>query len=199
MTQWIENPSGGRDRGVRALARAWLEVLVRPRRFFRVGVAPGDQAPGLVFLMTVVLVSETSRYLLVEGAYPSLPIARPLEGAFWLSLVVLFVAPLSLHLVSAVQTLFLALFVPDRAGISQTVQVIAYSTAPCVFAGIPVPGVRLVCAAYGAVLLIVGLQVVHETSLVRATLAGVVPAALVFGSGFHGFAALEALGVSIPV
>ena len=49
MTTWVENPTGGRDRGPRNLVRAWIEVLVRPQQFFRNGVAPGDQAPGLVF------------------------------------------------------------------------------------------------------------------------------------------------------
>ncbi|WP_255167236.1 YIP1 family protein [Natrononativus amylolyticus] len=190
MTRWIENPEGGRDRGPRALARAWVEVLVRPWRFFRAAVSPGDQAPGLTFLMTVVLVSETTRFLLVPGVYSLEGVSRPIAGLFWLSLVVLLVAPLALHLVSALQTLVLMVVVEDRAGISQTVQVIAYSTAPCALAGIPVPELRALLACYGAVLLIVGLRIVHDTSLLRATVAGAVPAALVFGYGFRGFDAL---------
>ncbi|WP_276254050.1 YIP1 family protein [Halomontanus rarus] len=195
MTTWIENPEGGRDRGPRALARAWLEVLIRPRRFFRVGVSPGDQAPGLTFLMAVVCCAETTRYVLVPDTYPSLPVTPALAAVFWLSLVVLLVAPLSLHFTAALQTLLLVPTVPDRAGISQTVQVLAYSTAPCVFAGVPVPELRVLCAGYGAFLLLLGIRVVNETSWIRAILAGSVPAALVFGYGFRGFAALSDFGV----
>ncbi|PSQ39591.1 hypothetical protein BRD13_02695, partial [Halobacteriales archaeon SW_5_70_135] len=61
MTQWVEEPSGGRDRGPVALVRAWAEVLARPFRFFETGVAPDDQAPGLVFAAAVVLVEELVR------------------------------------------------------------------------------------------------------------------------------------------
>lgn len=193
MTKWIENPEGGRDRGPRALARAWVEVLIRPGRFFRTGVAPGDQAPGLTFFMTVVLVAEATRYALVENAYPELPVVWPLEALFWLSLVVLLVAPLGLHAGAAVQTLLLLPTVRDRAGISQTVQVIAYSSAPCVFVGIPIPEVRVLCTAYSAVLLILGLFVVNGTSVLRAVAAGTIPAALVFGYGFRGFRAFGEL------
>ncbi|MCU4740365.1 YIP1 family protein [Halobacteria archaeon AArc-m2/3/4] len=199
MTTWIENPEGGRDRGPRALARAWFEVLVRPRRFFRVGVSPGDQAPGLTFLVVVVCCAETTRYVLVPDAYPALPVSPTLAAAFWLSLVVLLVAPLALHFTAALQTLLLVPTVRDRAGISQTVQVLAYSTAPCVFAGVPVPELRVLCAGYGALLLILGLRIVHETSWIRAMLAGGLPAALVFGYGFRGFAALGDLGLVGPL
>ncbi len=190
MTQWIENPDGGRDRGPAGIARAWLEVLIRPQRFFRVGVAPGDQAPGLTFLLTVVFVAETSRYVLVADAYPSLSVSPVLEAVFWLSVVVLLVAPLGLHLVSALQTLFLVVAVEQRAGISETVQVIAYASAPCVVAGIPVAPLQAVAACYGGVLLVIGLRIVHDTSLARAAIAGFVPAVLVFGYGFGGLDAL---------
>ncbi|MFP9192918.1 YIP1 family protein [Natrialbaceae archaeon A-CW1-1] len=199
MTQWIDDPHGGRDRGPRALARAWFEVLVRPQRFFRTGVAPGDQAPGLTFLLTVVLVVATSRYLLTPEAYPSIPVSPVLEGLFWISLLVFLVAPLGLHLLAAIQTLFLMVVARERAGISQTVQVIAYATAPCVFVGLPIPAVRLLACWYGTVLLIAGLRIVHELSVVRAILAGAIPAALVFGYGFGGFTALEAVTSSLPV
>lgn len=189
MTQWIENPEGGRDRGPRAIGRAWVEVLVAPRRFFRAGVAPADQAPGLFFLMSVVLVAEGSRYLLTPGAAPFVggqAVAGPL---LVLALTVVFVAPVALHLLVALQTLLLRVFVPERAGVSETVQVMAYATAPCVFAGIPSPAVRALCAAYGTVLLAVGLAVVHDTTFQRAVPAALLPAAIGFGYGFRGFTA----------
>ena len=189
MTQWIDDPEGGRDRGPRALARAWLEVLVAPRRFFRTGVAPADQAPGLFFLMAVVLVAEGSRYVLVPGAAPTIggrPVAGPLLA---LALVVVFVAPVTLHLLVALQTVVLWLFVPERAGVSETVQVMAYASAPCALAGIPSSTIRVLCAVYGSVLLAVGIAVVHGTSYRRAVPATVVPAAIGFGYGFRGFGA----------
>ncbi len=197
MTQWIENTDGGRERGPRAIARAWFEILVRPTRFFRAGVSPGDQAPGLTFLLSVVAIAELSRFLLVADAYPPLPVARPLEGVFWLAVVVFLVTPLGLHLMAALQTVVLLITVPDRAGISETVQVLAYSTAPCVFAGVPIPLVGVICTAYGALLLGIGLRTVHDTSVPRAALAAVIPATLIFGYGFRGFSALAELGVPI--
>lgn len=197
MTTWVERPAGGRDRGPRGLARAWIEVLVRPRRFFRNGVAPGDQAPGLVFGVVVALAYLAG--LLGSGA-ASVPADTPVVGgtgavglvAVTLA-VALVVAPATLHLTAALQTLLLMLVVRDRAGVSETVQTVAYATAPCALAGLPVVELRALAAAYGAALLVVGLSEVHETGLGRATLAGAIPAALVFGAAFGGFDAVGAL------
>jgi hypothetical protein len=193
MTQWVENPAGGRDRGPAALARAWVEVVSSPRRFFERGIAPGDQAPGLVFAMTVVLAEEATRFALVSGAAPSFGGRPALSALFGLALATLFVTPAVLHLTGALQTVLLMAFVRDRAGTSETVQVIAYATAPCIFAGVPSPTVRAVCAIYGAGLFFVGLVTVHDTSLPRALVAGAIPAALVFGYAFRGFAAIAEL------
>lgn len=197
MTTWVENPRGGRDRGPRGLARAWVEVLVRPRRFFRNGVAPGDQAPGLAFAVAVALVYVGT--LLGSGA-ATVPSTLPVIGgtgalatAFVVLAVALVVAPGTLHLVAALQTILLLLVVPDRAGVSETVQTLAYATAPCAVAGLPVPELRAACALYGAGLLVVGLAEVHGTSLVRAAVAGALPAALVFGYAFGGARAIGAV------
>lgn len=193
MTRWIEDPSGGRDRGLRAIVRAWLEVLVRPTRFFRTGIAPGDQAPGLLFAMLVVWIEELVRVSFVADAYPVAFDSPAVSTALGMVAVVLFVTPAALHLVAGLQTLLLAaVFVRDRANISETVQVLAYATAPCVLAGIPVPEVRTACGLYGTVLLVVGLGTVHGTRPRRAVLAGAVPAWLVFGLGFR---AAPAIGV----
>lgn len=193
MTQWVEDREGGRDRGPAALACAWVEVLVRPRRFFRAAVAPGDQAPGLVFAMAVVLVAEATRYALVPDAHPVVAGAPRLSAALFLGATVLLVAPAALHLVAALQTLLLLPFASDRGGVSETVQVIAYASAPCALAGPPVPELRALCAAYGAWLLVVGLREVHGLSTRRAAVLGAPPAVLVFGYGFRGFAAAEIL------
>jgi len=195
VTQWVERTAGGRDRGPVALVRAWLAVLVRPRQFFRAGIAPGDQAPGLVFAMAVVLVEEGVRFLLVPGAYPVFG-DRPLASAVLaLAVAAVLVTPAVLHLTAALVTVELAIstrlagVAPDRGGVSETVQVLAYAGAPCVFAGVPVPALRVACAAYGAVLLVVGLATIHRLSAPSAAAVAALPAALVFGYGFRGFAA----------
>lgn len=193
MTRWIEDPRGGRDRGPRALARAWVEVLARPGRFFRAAVAPGDQAPGLTFAMTVVLIEEATRLLLVEGANPSLAGGPVPSAVLALAIAVVLIAPAALHLISGIQTVLLVPFVGDRGGVGETVQVLAYATAPCALAGPAIPELRAACATYGFVLYVLGLATVHGTSYERAALAGAIPGALVFGYGFRGFAAIGTL------
>ena len=196
MTQWTEDPSGGRDRGPRAMARAWVEVVVRPRRFFRIGIGTGDQAPALIFVMAVVALEEATRFLLVEGAVPPVAGGTRSSTAVALAVAVLIVAPASLHLVSALQTVLLMLGAPDRGGVSETVQVLAYATAPCVFAGLPVPALRVACAAYATALYVAGLGRIHDLPLPRAVVLGAVPAAIAFGYAFRGFDALfHLLGV----
>jgi hypothetical protein len=84
-------------------------------------------------------------------------------------------------------------FTDERAGVSETVQVIAYAGAPCVFAGLPFPEVRLAAAAYAAVLLVVGMGEVHDLSLPAAAALSALPSALVFGYAFRGFASFSEL------
>jgi hypothetical protein len=166
-------------------------VLVRPRRFFRNGVAPGDQAPGLSFAVVVALVYVASRFALAPASAPVFGGRPAVSAALTLLAAGLIVAPLTLHLTAALQTVLLIATVRDRAGVSETVQVIAYATAPCVLAGLPVPGIRVACTLYGLGLLVVGTSVVHEVSLPRAALATAVPGVFVFGYAFGGVFALE--------
>jgi len=183
------------------MARAWLEVLVRPRRFFANGVAPGDQAPGLSFAIVVALVYVSGllavqpERVLGEGRIPILGESLGLTTVFVLLITAVVATPAILHLVSAIQTVILMILVDDRAGVSETVQIIGYATAPCVFAWLPVPGIPTVCGLYASGLLVVGLAVVHRTTVLRATLAGIIPAALVFGVAFGGLAAGRTLVV----
>ena len=193
MTTWIETPEGGRERGPLGIVRAWTEVLVRPRRFFRNGVAPGDQAPGLAFAVVVAAAYALGLFAFAPGAVPGITGSWALSAALALLVVALLVAPAALHLVAALQTVLLVAPVRDRAGVSETVQVIAYATAPCALAGAPIPELRAACTAYGAILLVVGLAEVHGTSAERAAIAGAIPAALVFGSAFGGFDAVWTL------
>jgi hypothetical protein len=100
-------------------------------------------------------------------------------------------APLTLHLASALQTVILMVTVRERAGVSETVQVVAYATAPCVFAGLPVPTIRLVSVGWGFLLLVLGVATVHNISVPRALLAVFIPGLLVFGYAFGGLFAFE--------
>ena len=193
MTTWVENPTGGRDRGPRGLARAWIEVLVRPRQFFHNGVAPGDQAPGLVFAVAVAVVYTVGLFAFVPARIPSFALGPGVSAAIALALVAVVIAPATLHLTAALQTVVLILTVPDRAGVSETVQVVAYAAAPCVIAGGPVPAGRAGCALYAGALLVVGLRAVHGTTTTRAVLAGAIPGTLLFGTAFGGIDAGTAL------
>lgn len=188
MTQWIENPTGGRDRGPVAALRAWYEAIVHPFRFFETGVAPGDQAPGLLFAMGVVLIEELTRIVFL-GGYPFLD--GPLFAILWVGVAVFLVTPAVLHLLAATVTVSLIPLVDDRAGVSETVQAIAYATAPCALAAVPVLEVRALAVVYGYYLLVVGIGVVHRTTLGRAVVASIVPGAVVFAYGFRG---IEAVG-----
>lgn len=204
MTQWVENAGGGRERGPVAIVRAWAEVLRRPRQFFRAGIAPGDQAPGLIFASLVVMVEEASRFLVVELASRGLvstgPFAYPAIGDFSPGVAVLavlgiivFVTPATVHLTAALQTLLLVPTAPERGGVSETVQVMCYAMSPCLLAGLPSAELRVLVTAWGAALYVVGTAVVHEISVARAAVVGAVPAAIVFGYGFRGFAAAGTL------
>jgi len=190
VTTWVENPRGGRDRGPRGIARAWIEVIVRPRRFFENGVAPGDQAPGLVFAVVMAV-----GYTLLLAVLDPLrfPASGALRAGVVVLLVALLVAPAALHLLAALQTLCLMVAVRDRGGVSETVQVLAYATAPGPLAAVPVPELRVVCCLYGAGLLVVGLATIHRTTTGRAALAAALPVVLLFGYGFGGVDALFAL------
>jgi hypothetical protein len=165
-------------------------VLVHPRRFFRAAVVPGDQGAGLTFAMAVVAVEEATRLALVPGAIPTVVGGPVVSAALVVGVATLLVAPAGLHLVAALQTLLLRPLVAERAGVAETVQVLAYAAAPCVLAGPPVPWLRVLGAGYGTWLLVAGLREVHGTTRRRAAVAGALPAAVVFGYGFRGFAAL---------
>jgi len=196
VTQWAEEGIG-RERGPAAVLRAWADVLVRPRRFFARNVAPGDQAPGLTFAALVVAVVAVTRAALVPGVYPVVA-GQPLaSAALWVLAAVVLVMPAGIHLAAALQTVLLMATVEDRAGVSETVQVLCYALAPCVLAGLPNPWVTAGVALWGTGLFVLGLAAVHGTSLVRGLAVGAAPAALVFGYGMGGAAALAAVADAV--
>lgn len=199
MTTWVETPEDGRGRGPVGIARAWAAVLLDPRQFFTTGVAPGDQAPGLAFAVVVAVVYVAGLLAVQPETILGTSVVPILGGSTAVTMVLVILvtavvaAPAGLHLTAAIQTVLLMLTVDDRAGVSETVQVVAYATAPCALAWVPVPVVAAACALYGAGLLVLGLAVVHETSLLRAIVASIIPATLVFGVGFRGLWLLASL------
>lgn len=197
MTQWAENTDLGRERGPLGLLRAWVEVLVNPRAFFRGKVAPGDQAPGLTFVAAVVLVSETVRLAVIDGTYPIISGQPTASALLWVLFVVVLVAPAGVHLTAALQTVILIGTVEDRAGVSETVQVLCYATAPCVLVGLTNPWVTGVVAVWGSTLLVVGLSEVHSVPPELALAVAAVPGFLAFGYGFGGYEALATVAEQV--
>jgi hypothetical protein len=196
MTTWVE-PEGGRERGLEGLAKSFTQVLVNPVTFFEEAVSPGDQAPGLVFAMAVVLVAAGTRLVLNPADALAFPAADWLRVVLTVALVVLLVTPAAVHALSALQTLALVAVAPSRAGVSQTVQVVAYAAAPCVLTGLGVPAVTAVAGLWAFALLVVGTRVVHDVSYVRAVLAAVAPGVLAFGSGFGAWPAIQTVAADL--
>lgn len=219
MTTWIEDPQGGRARGPRALARAWAEVLVRPRRFFRNGVGPGDQAPALTFAVVVALAHAAGWMAADPTAVPGITESAAVSVLIALLATGLLAAPVGLHLTAAVATVAtvvasverrgpsttaadaseagvldrLGVGFRERGGVSETVQVVAYASAPFALAGPPVPALRLAAGLYATGLLLVGIRTVHGTTWPRTLVAGL-PAALVgYGVAYRAVAPLLAL------
>jgi len=186
VTQWIENPELGRERGPAGLLRAWVEVLVRPRQFFRTQVAPGDQAPGITFAAAVVLVAEAIRIGVFGGGHPVVGGQPALSAVLWVLVATVLIAPAGIHLTAALQTLLLMAAVENRAGVSETVQVICYALAPCAFVGAPGVWIQALVVLWGAGLLVLGVASVHDIHPAAALAVVVVPAVLVFGYGFGG-------------
>ena len=202
MTSWIEDPDGGRGRGPRALGRAWVEALIRPRRFFVNGVAPGDQAPALTFAVAVAAVYTLGWIVADPAVVPGIVVSEPVSAAILFLLVVVLVAPVGLHLTAAVATLSVILAsvelrdgvsLRDRGGVSETVQVVAYASSPFALAGPPIPALRIACGAYAAVLLCIGFRTVHGTNAFRTLVAGAPPILIGYGVGYRVVAAVRAL------
>ncbi len=194
MTQWVENPELGRERGPVAIARAWVQILLRPTSFFREKIAPGDQAPGLTFAATVVFFAEAVRLTTTADAYPVVANQPAASAILWLLLVMVLVTPAGIHLTAALQTVILIGGANDRAGVSETVQVICYSLAPLAFLGVPSVWVKAVVVLWTACLLIYGIATVHNVWLPKAVGLAAVPALVLLGYGFGGNAHVLAVG-----
>lgn len=200
MTTWVE-PREGRRRGPLGILQSWVQVLRHPARFFRAAISPGDQGPGLAFAMLVVLLEESTRLYLLPDARPMVSGSYVIGSILFVAIAALLIAPLSLHAFAALET-FLLLGVESRGGVSETVQVLAYASAPCVFIGIPVPEIRVLAGLWTAVLLAVGFRVVHDLPYPLAVIYPMPAAILAVGYGFRWFGAVvevfPVVGETIP-
>lgn len=202
MTSWIEDSAGGRARGPRGLARAWVEALIRPRRLFVNGVSRGDQAPALTFAVAVATAFTVGWITLDPSVIPGIVASQSLSAAILLLVVIALAAPVGLHLTAAIATVSVivasidlddGLSLRDRGGVSETVQVVAYASSPMALAGPPIPELRVACGVYATLLLFVGFRTVHGTTPVRTLVAGVPPATLGYGVGYRAIASFRTL------
>lgn len=169
-------------------------MLVSPRRFFATAVRPGDQAPGLTFAVTVATVFALGWMVSDPGVVPAVAESTALSAVVVLAVVLALAAPVGLHLTAAVGTVSLlcasielrdGVRFGERGGVSETVQIVAYASAPMAIAGPAIPELRVLCGAYATVLLLVGIRIVHGTSPVRTLVAGVPPALFGYGVGYR--------------
>jgi len=165
-------------------------------------VSPGDQAPGLTFAVVVAGVYALGWMAADPTVIP--PIAEPpvLSAIVVFLVVIALGAPVGLHLTAAVATLSLlvasvelddGVSVRDRGGVSETVQIVAYASAPMALAGPPIPVLRALCGLYAGALLVIGLRSVHGTTMARAFIAAAPPALLGYGVGYRAVAAVRSL------
>jgi hypothetical protein len=200
----MSDPAGGRPRGLRGIARTWVEVMLRPRRAFANGIAPGDQAPALTFAVAVAAAFTLGLIATDPGAVPGVvPSSPALSGLVVFVVAVALGAPVGLHLTAAVATVSAVVAsveiagghfsLRDRGGVSETVQAVAYASSPMALGGPAIPELRVACGAYAAVLLIVGLRAVHGLGPVRTVAAALPPAALGYGVGYRVVAAARTL------
>jgi hypothetical protein len=202
VTSWIDDPVGGRARGPRGLARAWVEALVRPRRLFANGVGPGDQAPALTFAVAVAAAFTLGWLIADPAVVPGIVVSVPVSALVTLLVVIALAAPVGLHLTAAVATVSVivasveydeGLGLRERGGVSETVQVVAYASSPMALAGPPIPSLRVACGAYAILLLLIGFRVVHRMTPLRTLVAGVPPALLGYGVGYRVIASVRTL------
>jgi hypothetical protein len=177
-----------------ALVDTTLQVLSKPREFFRQLAASGGLGSPLVYgvLVGYVGLVVTAVYDaifegLIGGHSPDLGLGPEfdramalLEGGPGLLVQVLmgpFVLAAGLFLTAGLNHLGLMLLGGARRGFEATFRVAAYSRAASVVSLVPLCG-PFVALAWTAVASIIGLQIVHDTTLGKAVAAVLLPAVL---------------------
>jgi hypothetical protein len=165
------------------LIDTWLKVMTKPRLFFREMMGESGQGEGLVFVMVLATVEEGSRLIWIGSEYIIII----------LGITVFIATPILLHIVAAIQTILLRFVKKDRNGMSLTVKVICYSLSPCIFMGLTVPFLRVICAVYGWAILVIGIKEAHGVSMRNALLVTAIPSIIIFGYMLRGLLSIEAL------
>ena len=171
----------------------WLEVVVRPRRFFRRTVQANDQAPAVYHIILLGAATAALRLSVGPTEMTGMGGSTVLGTLVWIVVTAIFIAPVGLHLAAAVATVMLMMTAPDRAGISMTVQVWAYAATPVVLTGVGSPPLTVAALALGAGLTVIGTAEVHALSPIRGLVATALPVGIVYGVGLGGFAAIARL------
>ena len=165
------------------LIDTWLKVMTKPHLFFGEMMEESGQGEGLIFVMVLVAIEEGSRLAWIGLEY----------SIIILGVTVFIATPILLHIVAAIQTVLLRFVKKDRNEMSLTVKVICYSISPCVFMGLTVPFLRIICAVYGWLILVIGIKEAHGVSMRNALLVTAVPSIIIFGYMFRGLLSIEAL------
>lgn len=164
--------------------RLWGETLLTPWRVFPGGIRPGEQLPAVIFTVLVTGAWVAVRVAVDPGAVPVLGDAPVVSMLIWAALLAVVVAPVAVHVMAAVATVVLIAIASDRAGVSETVQTVAFAMAPAPVLATGVAELQVLATIYGTFLVMYGLSAVHRVSPERALLAGAVPAYVLFVVGF---------------
>lgn len=164
--------------------RLWGETLLTPWRVFPGGIRPGEQLPAIIVAILVTGAWVAVRVVVDPGSVPVLGNAPMVSVLIWAGLLAVVVAPLAVHVMAALATVVLIGIASDRAGVSETVQTVAFAMAPAPVLATGVAELQVLGTVYGSMLLVYGLASVHRISLERALLAAAVPAYVLFVIGF---------------
>lgn len=175
---------------VRDFTVLWIVAMFFPWRCFTERVRPRDQSLGIVFAMVMVTLWAVISILIGTFSHPVIGGVAWLSAIIWLSLLVIVVTPVAIHLLAAIATVVLITVAPNRQGVSETVQVIAFATAPVPLLGIDLIGVQAVAALYGFGLMWYGVRKVHRLSIERSLLVVAIPGYILFAMGFDADVAI---------
>ena len=166
------------------LFRSWMEVLTRPKEFFRSLDPEISFARPLIFYLLFSVFgsgASTLSWLAIFGdSYKQLNIgpgmeAFPLTAYMWMNFFFSpFTALIALLVYVGMVHGGVRIFVPDGKSIGVTARTLSYVTAPAVVAIVPVLG-WAVAFFWTATLAVIGIQWTHRTSFGRAFAAVIVP------------------------
>ncbi len=166
------------------LFRSWMEVLTRPKEFFRSLDPEVSFARPLIFYLVFSVLgsaASTLSWLAMFGdSYDQLYASAGMEGFpfdayMWMNFFFSpFTALISLLLHVGMIHVGVRVFVTDGKSIGVTARTLCYVTAPAVVAIVPILG-WAVAFFWTATLAIIGIRWTHRTSFGRAFAAVIIP------------------------